>query len=191
MPDELAQSNSSRRLSPLRVCRIGRAQGLHGEVHVAVFTDEPERRFAPGAVLIDGHGHTFRVTGSRTFKRRWIVHFAGVADRTAAEALAGVTLYVKPDATDGGNNRSDAWYPAELLGLHAVLVDDNALGLPAATPLGIVSDVLPGAAQSLLEITTADGHKSLIPFVRAIVPDVDLEHHTLRLDPPPGLIAGL
>ena len=40
----------------LRVCRIGRAQGLKGEVTVQIFTDEPEYRFAPGAVLYTKDG---------------------------------------------------------------------------------------------------------------------------------------
>ena len=72
----------------LRVCRIGRAQGLKGEVTVQVFTDEPDYRFEPGSLLYTRDSEQeFEVAHSRTFKNRWIIHFEGVDDRDAAEAL--------------------------------------------------------------------------------------------------------
>ena len=76
----------------LRVCRIGRAQGLKGEVTVQVFTDEPDYRFEPGSLLYTRDSEQeFEVAHSRTFKNRWIIHFEGVDDRDAAEALNGTT----------------------------------------------------------------------------------------------------
>jgi len=53
------------------------------------------------------------VTGARVQQGRWYVTFAGVSDRTAAEALAGVELVVDEHASD----EDDAWYPHELAGL--------------------------------------------------------------------------
>ena len=80
----------------LRVCRIGRAQGLKGEVTVQVFTDEPDYRFEPGSLLYTRDSEQeFEVAHSRTFKNRWIIHFEGVDDRDAAEALNGTVLYGK------------------------------------------------------------------------------------------------
>lgn len=79
----------------LRVCRIGRAQGLKGEVNVQVFTDTPETRFAAGAVLADGSGKLYAVERSRTFKDRWIVKFADINDRNASEELKGTVLFIK------------------------------------------------------------------------------------------------
>ena len=76
----------------LRVCRIGRAQGLKGAVTVQVFTDEPDYRFEPGSLLYTRDSEQeFEVAHSRTFKNRWIIHFEGVDDRDAAEALNGTT----------------------------------------------------------------------------------------------------
>lgn len=82
----------------LRVCRIGRAQGLKGEVNVQVFTDTPETRFAAGAVLADGSGKLYTVERSRTFKDRWIVKFADINDRNASEGLKGTVLFIKESA---------------------------------------------------------------------------------------------
>ena len=64
-------SDDPQQLELLRVCRIGRAQGLKGEVTVQIFTDEPEYRFAPGAVLYTKDGEEeYVVESSRTFKNR-------------------------------------------------------------------------------------------------------------------------
>ena len=74
-------------LELLRVARIGRAQGLKGEVTVRLYTDDPEWRFEPDSVLYSQDGETeYIVEGSRTFKDRWILKLEGVDDRNAAEA---------------------------------------------------------------------------------------------------------
>lgn len=177
----------------LRVCRIGRAQGLKGEVTVQVFTDEPDYRFEPGSLLYTRDGEQeFEVAHSRTFKNRWIIHFEGVDDRDAAEALNGTVLYGEADDPED-MLEEDAWYPKDLLGLEARFADSNALGAPAGQTVGKVVDVIEGA-QYLLKIRLTkpvDGETStLVPFVDQLVPDIDLENGYLTLDPPGGLIPG-
>lgn len=186
-------SDDPQQLELLRVCRIGRAQGLKGEVTVQVFTDEPDYRFEPGSVLYTRDGEQeFEVTHSRTFKNRWIIHFEGVDDRDAAEALNGTVLYGEADDPED-MLEEDAWYPKDLLGLEARFADSNALGAPAGQTVGKVVDVIEGA-QYLLKIRLTkpvDGETStLVPFVDQLVPDIDLENGYLTLDPPGGLIPG-
>ena len=179
-------------LELLRVARIGRAQGLKGEVTVRLYTDDPEWRFEPDSVLYSQDGETeYIVEGSRTFKDRWILKLEGVDDRNAAEALNGVELYGEVD-------------DADLIGLEARLVEGNGLGLPAGQVVGKVVDVIDSPAQSLLKIRLTEpvvtGQNSkgedvvektaLVPFVEALVPDIDLEEQYLTLDPPGGLIPG-
>ncbi|MDO5684714.1 MAG: ribosome maturation factor RimM [Bifidobacterium sp.] len=177
----------------LRVCRIGRAQGLKGEVTVQVFTDEPDYRFEPGSVLYTRDGEQeFEVAHSRTFKNRWIIHFEGVDDRDAAEALNGTVLYGEADDPED-MLEEDAWYPKDLVGLEARFADGNTLGAPDGQAVGKVVDVIEGA-QYLLKIRLAkpvEGETStLVPFVDQLVPDIDLEDGYLTLDPPGGLIPG-
>ena len=177
----------------LRVCRIGRAQGLKGEVTVQVFTDEPDYRFEPGSVLYTRDGEQeFEVAHSRTFKNRWIIHFEGVDDRDAAEALNGTVLYGEADDPED-MLEEDAWYPKDLVGLEARFADGNTLGAPDGQTVGKVVDVIEGA-QYLLKIRLAkpvEGETStLVPFVDQLVPDIDLENGYLTLDPPGGLIPG-
>ena len=111
-------------------------------------------------------------------KRRWYVTFAEVSDRTAAEGLTGVTLVV--DAEDS-EDEDDAWYPHELAGLRAEHVDGRLLGE--------VVGLEHAPAHDVLVIRETDGARTLVPFVRAIVPVVDVAGGRVVLDPPGGLLA--
>ena len=189
----------------LRVCRIGRAQGMKGEVTVQIFTDEPEWRFEPGSVLYSEDGETeYTIESSRTFKNRWIIKLDGCDDRNASEALNGTMLYGEADDPDD-MLEADEWYPKDLIGLEARMDEENALGVEAGRVVGKVVDVIDSPAQSLLKIrlaepvtvgTAKDGtpvveKTALVPFVDEIVPEIDLEEGYLTLDPPGGLIPGM
>ncbi|KFI54598.1 ribosome maturation protein RimM [Bifidobacterium callitrichos DSM 23973] len=189
----------------LRVCRIGRAQGMKGEVTVQIFTDEPEWRFEPGSVLYSEDGETeYTVESSRTFKNRWIIKLEGCDDRNASEALNGTMLYGEADDPDD-MLEADEWYPKDLIGLEARMDEENALGVEGGHVVGKVVDVIDSPAQSLLKIrlaepvtvgTAKDGtpvveKTALVPFVDEIVPEIDLEEGYLTLDPPGGLIPGM
>ena len=178
----------------LRVCRIGKAQGLKGEVTVQIFTDEPYERFEPGNVLCTADGEReFVIENARTFKNRWILLFEESQNRNDAEALNGTELYVH--AEDAQELAAEnAWYIKDLVGLQARLCEENQLGL---TPkiIGKVVDGLDGA-QSLLKIRldhpVDEEHKTaLVPFVEAIVLEVDVANGYLTINPPGGLIPGL
>lgn len=184
----------------LRVCRIGRAQGMKGEVTVQVFTDEPEWRFEPGSELFSRNGEQrYVVERSRTFKNRWIIKLEGCDDRNASEALNGTELYGEADDPED-MLEADEWYPKDLIGLEARLAENNMLGLEPGVVVGKVVDVIE-VAQWLLKIRLAnpvkdaDGvvveNSALVPFVDELVPDIDLEEGYLTLDPPGGLIPGL
>jgi 16S rRNA processing protein RimM len=163
------------------VGRIGRPHGLRGEVTVQVHTDFPEQRFAPGAHLrgeCEDTGRTLTVETVRPHKGALLVRFAGIADREAAARLCGHLLSVDttelPDLDD-----PDEFYDHQLEGLAAVGPDGAALGT--------VREVVHAPASDLLVLDTGRG-EVLVPFVRAIVPEVDLVAGRVVLDPPAGLL---
>ena len=171
----------------LVVGRVGRAHGVRGEVSVQVRTDDPEGRFAPGTVLaIDPAALGPLTVGSvRWHLGRLLVRFDGLDDRTRAEELAGALLLVDSAAV-GTPEDPDEFNDHDLIGLVAVTV--------AGDRVGTVTDVL-HHGQDLLVISVAgdagagDGAgETLVPFVRAIVPEVDIAAGRLVLDPPPGLL---
>jgi 16S rRNA processing protein RimM len=158
---------------------IGRAHGVRGEVAVELRTDEPERRFAPGQMLgEEGGSRIFTVRSVRHHSGRLLVKFAEVVDRTAAEAARGTLLIasVEPDER-----------PAE----PGTFYDRQLIGLTATTPdgaeVGVVGSVLHLPAQDVLEIETATGAR-LVPFVGALVPEVDLAAGRLTVVDVAGLL---
>ena len=107
-----------------------------------------------------------------------MVRLEGIDSRSAAETLVGQELLVSAD--DRPELDEGEFHLLDLLGLEARLAADG----PA---VGTVSDLISGG-NDLLEITTSEGRKLLIPFVEAIVPEVHLEEGWLLLTPPPGLL---
>lgn len=167
----------------VRVARIGKPHGIRGEVTVQLFTDEPEERFVPGAVLdgrrggdgAAGRDGQLAVTRARWNKDILLLSFEEVADRNGAEKLRGTELFAEPDEP----GEDEGWYEEDLVGL-TVLVDGARVG----TVTGLVT----GEVQDLLDIELDGGADALVPFVEEIVPDVDLEAKTITLTPPPGLL---
>ncbi len=160
------------------VGRVGRPHGLRGEVTVQVRTDLPEERFAVGAQLRGNTGRTLTVDTVRPHAGTLLVRFVGVTDRAAAAELRGLVLTVEvtelPELDD-----PDEFYDHQLEGLAAVGSD--------GTVLGTVREVVHAPASDLLVLETDHG-EALVPFVRAIVPEVDLAGGRVVLDPPAGLL---
>lgn len=163
----------------LTVAKIGRAHGLRGEVALDLRTDDPELRFAVGQVLrtVPAEAGPLTVTGNRIQNGRWHVTFAELTDRTAAENARGIELVIDADASE----EEDAWYPHELNGLRAELTDGTVVG----TIIGL--EHLP--ASDMLVLRETDGTRTLVPFVRVMVPVVDVPGGKVVLDPPGGLLA--
>lgn len=168
----------------VRVARIGKPHGIKGDVTVQLFTDAPEDRFAPGAVLQarPAAGATppagLTVARARWNKEILLVGFQESPDRNTAETLRGTELFAAPDEEQD----DDAWYEEDLVDL-AVTVDGRRIGRVIA--------LITGEVQDLLEIeldAEHGGHEALVPFVEEIVPEVDAEQGTIVLTPPPGLL---
>jgi 16S rRNA processing protein RimM len=158
---------------------IGRAHGVAGEVAVDLRTDEPKRRFARGQVLgEEGGSRLFTVQSVRAHSGRLLIKFAEVADRTTAETVSGTLL----TATVEGDERPiepDEFYDRQLIGLRAMT--------PDGVEVGMVSSVLHLPAQDVLEVDTTTGIR-LVPFVDALVPQVDLDAGHLTIVDVAGLL---
>ena len=181
------------------VGRIGRPHGIRGEVVIGVRPDEPDLRFAVGATVDvrsggepspSGSGgsrgvappgeRSLTVASARWHSGQLLVAFAGITDRTAAAELTGSWLSVDssqlPETGD-----PDEFRDYELIGL--------SVRTCAGDPVGVVTDVL-HYGQDLLVVRRQDGPggEALIPFVKAIVPEVDIRDGVVVIDPPPGLL---
>jgi 16S rRNA processing protein RimM len=168
------------------VGRAGRPHGIRGEVVIGVRTDEPDLRFAVGATLDVSPPRDpewadrkqLTVVSARWHSGQLLVAFAEITDRTAAGELTGSWLSVDssqlPETPD-----PDEFRDHELIGL--------SVRTSAGEAVGVVTDVL-HYGQDLLVVQRQDDDECLVPFVRAIVPAVDVAAGVLVIDPPPGLL---
>ena len=169
-------------MTQLQVGRIGRAHGIRGEVTVTPLTDDPGARFAVGSVLQTDSPRwpVLTVAGARQSGPVQVVGFDGIADRNTAELLRGIILLVDaaslPEPED-----DDEFYDHQLVGL--------AVHARSGELLGEVVDVMHPPAAPVLVVTRPDGSEELVPFVKVIVPEVDLVARTLVVEPPDGMFA--
>jgi 16S rRNA processing protein RimM len=139
-------------------------------------TDYPDR-FAAGSELSTEAGRILVVERSQPSRDSFLVRFVGVTDRTGAEGLTGEFLFIDP--AERRDLDPDEFWPDELLGLSARAENGDLLGE--------VVDVIEGPAQFRLVIQAPSGTFE-VPFVAALVPQVDLEAGSLVLADIPGLI---
>jgi 16S rRNA processing protein RimM len=159
-----------------RICLgvIAGAHGLDGAVLIRSFTADP--------AAIGSYGKLGDAEGKRTFKvkvrtvtaKGVIAKLEGLNDRTGAEGMKGVELYVSRDALPAPDE--DEVYVADLIGLRAEGKDGNVLGT--------VSRMDNYGAGDVMEVTLATGGALLLPFTKAAVPVVDVAGGRVVVDPP-------
>jgi 16S rRNA processing protein RimM len=158
----------------LNVGRIGKAHGILGEATIEVRTDEAEDRFAIGAVLeTESHGN-LTVASARVHNGILLLSFDGIEDRNAIEGLRNELLYADVDIDAPGLDEDD-YHVLQLIGCKAYLVDGDEFGE--------VSEVLNLPGQDVLVIKS-ESAETLIPFVRQLVPIVDIKARRMTVIPP-------
>jgi len=170
----------------LRVGRLTKAHGLKGGLKLELFTDDPDKRFRPGASFAlqvptesPWHGKRIELAELRWYNGHPVGFFAGVSDRTAAESLVKAILWVDQDPAEPAE--PDAWYDHQLIGLDVVRNGGR---------VGAIARLEHLPAQDLLVVDTGE-REVLVPFVRALVPEVDLDARRIVVTPPEGLFEDL
>jgi 16S rRNA processing protein RimM len=167
----------------LRVGRLVKAHGLKGALKLELYTDSPDQRFRAGQELelqvpetSEWFGKTVKVAELRFYNQSPVLFLEGIQDRSQAETLVKAILLIETDLEQLPED-PEAWYDHQLVGL-AALVGEEVVGKV------IRVDHLP--AQDLLAIETSNG-EVLVPFVKQIVPLVDIKKGQVVLTPPAGL----
>jgi 16S rRNA processing protein RimM len=188
-PDKSTPARSSKAAkTQLRVGRLVKAHGLKGALKLELYTDDPEGRFTPGASFTlqvpessPWHGKPLTVREFRWMNSHPVAFFEGVEDRSAAEELVRAILWIDQDPEDAPTE-DDAWYDHQLVGLD--VVRDGEI-------VGRVIRVDHFPAQDLLIVRAPGDREVLVPFVKAIVPEVDIAGGRVLVTPPAGLFEEL
>jgi 16S rRNA processing protein RimM len=164
------------------------AQGIKGEVKVYPNSDFPERferageRWLWGSHDLEPRSIQLQKGYEIPGRGLYVVQLSGISDRSQAESLRGQMLVVP--ITDRPRLASEEYHSQDLIDLP---VFDRVTG----TQIGIVVDIFTAGHEILVvKAPNGDGKTAevMIPFVKAIVPIVDLPNRRIEILPPPGLI---
>jgi 16S rRNA processing protein RimM len=164
-----------------RICvaQIGAAHGTRGEVKLRSFTADPMAVKDYGALESEDGTATFKIEALRPAKGHLVARLAGLRDRTAAERLTNMRLFVPRERLPAPE--ADEFYHADLIGLAAVATDGRALGTVVA-----IHDF---GAGDILELRQEGRRETvMLPFTEATVPVVDVAGGRIVVDPPAGVL---
>ena len=155
---------------------VAAPHGVRGLVRIKSFTDDPMAVAAYGPLSDEAGKKVYRVEALSAARGAVLARIEGVADRTAAEAIRGLRLYVERKRLPEAGERE--WYEADLIGLAAVGRDGKDWGKVVA-----FHDF---GAGSVMEVSGG----AMLPFTDEAVPEIDVEGGKVVIDPPAGLLAG-
>jgi 16S rRNA processing protein RimM len=155
---------------------VAAPHGVRGLVRIKSFTEDPMAVATYGPLSDESGKKEYRVEALSAARDAVLARIEGVADRTAAEALRGLRLYVERKRLPQAGERE--WYEADLIGLEAVGTDGRNWGKVIA-----FHDF---GAGSVMEVTGG----VMLPFTDEAVPEIDVAGGKVLIDPPAGLLAG-
>ncbi len=158
-------------------------QGLRGDIRIKPSSDFPERFTKPGKRWIQKNNELPTEINLRKGtlipgKSIYVLSIEGVSNRSSAEAIIGWKLVIPVDSRPKLSN--DEYHYFDLIGL-------EARKGPEKTLIGYVTDLIKGG-NDLLEIELVEGKKVLVPFVKEIIPEIEIKEKWLLINPPPGLL---
>lgn len=162
----------------LETGQIVSVHGIHGAVRVYPWCDDPEMLCNLETLYLGADCRPVKVLGGHTVKNMAVLRLEGITTVEEAQKLRGQVLYA---------DREDLVLPegahfiADLIGLRVEDVDTGAL-------YGEITDVTQTGANDVYTVRSPKGKTFLIPAVREIVPEIDLEKGRVLLKPIPGLL---
>lgn len=158
---------------------VRRAHGIGGDVVVRGMLQDADERFVVGSVLISDEAvsRSLEIEKVRRHQGDFIVSFAGITDRNAADALRGTQFTI--DRTERRQLEAGEWWPEDLVGCTVVTREGASVG--------VITRVITGTAQDRIVVERTDGETAEVPFVESLVPEVDVEQERIVVDLPDGL----
>ncbi len=143
------------------IAQIRGGHGIHGALKIQCFLDNPQdfKMYSP---LLDSSGKKYFFTVLSITPKHILVRLDGIKDRTEADALKGLKLYIERLALK--SLPEEEYYQRDLLGCVVLNTEREDIGK--------LLHIHNYGAQDILDITLHDGTSLLIPFQKEIVPEV-------------------
>lgn len=161
---------------------IARPVGLSGEVRVKALADLEsllDRKTRVEARVRSPRGEwracTLTIARCRVSRDGMCLAFDEIRDRTGAEKLKNAELRIARESLPD-LEEEDAWYEADLLGCQV----HNTNG----GELGVLEEIIETGANDIYRVMKGET-ETLIPAVKAVVREIDLEHGIITVEWPP------
>ena len=162
------------------IAKIVRPRGLRGEVVADLLTDFPDR-FGDHEDVIgvreDGTRSDLKIEDFWFQKERVVLRFAGVDSIELAEGLRNVAICI-PESSAAELDEGE-FFDWQLAGCEVTTIE--------GTRIGTVREIMRTGGTEILVVEDVD-REILIPFAKAICPEVDIENKRITVDPPEGLL---
>ena len=165
---------------------ITSCHGINGQVKVKSLSDFEERFIKPGLRWLQKENEPpskielisgFKNPGKETF----ILRFKGISTRNHAEKLKKCKILVKTDKLP--KLKEQEFHLLELINLEVKTLENDELKI-----IGKVIN-LENEQNNLLVIELFENQKKvLVPFVKEIVPLIDIKNNFIMINPPKGLL---
>ena len=167
----------------MSIGQIVSPQGLKGDIRIKPSSEFPERFTKPGKRWIQKASELpteIKLIKGTLIpgKSIYVLSIEGISNRSSAEKIIGWNLVIPIDSRPSLSN--DEYHYFDLIGL-------EARRGPKKTLIGYVTDLIKGG-NDLLEVELLEGKKVLVPFVKEIVPEIEIKEKWLLINPPKGLL---
>lgn len=153
--------------------------GVRGELKVRLLTDIPNRFEQLDVIYAGDDHHPYAIQNVRPYKADMILlSLRGVNDANVAESLRGADLYIPLDRL--AQLPAGSYYQHDIIGLRVFTLDE--------VYIGTVVDIITTGSNDVYVIKKQDGPQVLIPAIKDVITQIDLQKHVMRIDPIPGLL---
>ena len=165
---------------------ITSSHGLDGKLNIKSLSDFRERFTQPGQRWIQKHDEDptpYKLTSGfqKPGKESFIIALEGIKDRNTAENLKQYKLLVKNN--DIPKLKDNEFHLNQLVNLDVKLYVDNEMKV-----VGKVVDLITENNNLIVIRLNQNNKEVLIPFVKEIVPKIDIKNKYLVINPPKGLL---
>ncbi len=165
----------------LSMGKIVGVHGIRGNLKVYSYAESISFYDSGNAIFIrtaDGNEKTYVIKHGAPHKKIILLSLEEINDLNSAEDLIGAELFVEKSALPDLTN--DEYYWVDIIGCDVFLIDD--------TYLGQVESIFPTGSNDVYVVKDpAKGKEILIPALKSVIGEIDLENKKMWVDLPEGL----
>jgi 16S rRNA processing protein RimM len=151
--------------------------GYRGEVKIKIITDYPDRLIKHKTVYIGPQARAFQVERAHLHYGYVLMKFVGFETDTSVAKLRGEIVQIP--AQEAAKLKKNQYYHHQIIGLKVVTENGD--------PLGTLAEILETGANDVYLVRTPEGKEILVPAIKSVVKEINLDAKTITVELIPGL----